>query len=1484
MVKTEESLPTVRPNSISQQDVGPTSLSVQLTDALTEKQILEQKLNELDSNYNSVCDENDRLTKTVKEKQNEILTIEETLEGMSEQLHQLEDADKQKEGHICNLKEKISFTENKLLQATNEFKEHETKYTSLYDDHQQKVMECKNLQAEVSDLIADKEVKSQELEKLRDINTKQSEELESCHTTCQEFQKDINALKEQVEENDKISADNAATIRSLEEELRNQISLTESSQSEVEKLQSEIELLQEKVTATLKTVKKGEIKFDELQADYTILVEKNERQQVKIADLQADLESKSSVLEQVNQEKFNLKNNVESLTASSEELRQEVATLQREIAEKEDTLGRRDSALVELQRELDAQVSATEDGIRKMSMLQESFDNLRKSSALSLETIKRNEDSLSELQSKYSSKTAECESHEVATATANSEKDRILVELNQLKASHTTKVKELESLQLCHAELESEISTLRSTVDETEKENSSNKVLILALQSDLKDEFDRAGSYEKEVSKMKSDFDVMESKHRDEVVILTSQLEEKSGEIARLSAVESNLSEDVEQLRKKNSDLKSEIQSMESSLMAESSTGEEKLQAMLAAKMDLEAKHATLMEDRNELLSRNREQEERIRSLSASEAKNVTEKERLFTELRDRENELRELQSANDEMEDGLSSMKAKMATEIRNTEALQLNMINLDHSLSSAKERIAELEVAEAALLSENKSCLETVEGLKLNLKDSMTCRENLVAQLATMEAKLENVSSLHATTSKDLSNLKDLIVEKENVVQEKECQRLELEVKVSTIEQEYNVISATLREREEALGFEKGKVTKNLAEIDRLLTALSSTKDEMQHLQRDADDRITELSVVTADLKKGKEELELRKDNEEKLQRDLSGLKLHCEETENEIAKLQASNGESKAAYDIHIASLVSEIDSANEEIDVLTSKVTELTEDLSKFENNNSKLRKEIKDMEESISKDQTSAASALLSSRKEFEGVQEKLQADLDSKSNELTAVTASLEAKMDELKRMTSFNTALTDENADLNAKCADYELKLAEIQTEYDQGQRSMKDMESSMATLQHEHKMLQISAEEASNALEINKFEYEKEKKELMSQCQSTDSVVASLKAELLVKNQKLENLSGLNSTQGDEFDSLRSKCEALQARVETLETTVADREQDLSTSAASILALQSDLKDEFDRAGSYEKEVSKMKSDFNVMESRHRDEVVILTSQLEEKNGEIARLSAVESNLSEDVEQLRKKNSDLKSEILSMESSLMAESSTGEEKLQAMLAAKMDLEAKHATLMEDRNELLSRNREQEERIRVIQAETSRDLTLEKTKFTKLQGENDDMAYELSMTLGKLQTAESQLSESLLEVKSLSAKKEKYEHLYNQRLEHSGSSEESCKKENLELRNQLSEVEQKSQSALLEAQAEIADLIATVVDSKMAAAAHATEVNESRVKMKTMKQRLQLYAERVAALEVAVAEATTSADEDEDEDSSGFTAAIRRYFWGKKS
>jgi hypothetical protein len=369
------------------------------------------------------------------------------------------------------------------------------------------------------------------------------------------------------------------------------------------------------------------------------------------------------------------------------------------------------------------------------------------------------------------------------------------------------------------------------------------------------------------------------------------------------------------------------------------------------------------------------------------------------------------------------------------------------------------------------------------------------------------------------------------------------------------------------------------------------------------------------------------------------------------------------------------------------------------------------------------------------------------------------------------------------------------------------------------------------------------------------------------------------LEKVLESSASQKSAFDDLAISCQEQTDKIKLQQAEIDEKNR--VTDAASddaMLVLQANLQKQTSLTESANIETSQLRADLKIAYASLESSTEVLTTELDQTRQQVATLRVVEANLVEDNAALVDKNAGLLSGIRELEASL--EAGSGEEgRLQVVLVAKRELEERHAVLSGQRDDLLSQSREQENYMIALRAEMSRESVLEKSTRGKLVRANDDLVYELSIATEKLNISEVHLSESVNEIKALVAKKDKLQKLYDDKLNHSSSTEKAFRDENLELSSRVNSSAQETKNALSEAQWEIDELVASVVESKMAAATHAFEVDDARQKMRAMKQRLQVYAQRVASLEVAVAEASTEPDAASNtDDSFKFTKVIRRF------
>ena len=512
----------------------------------------------------------------------------------------------------------------------------------------------------------------------------------------------------------------------------------------------------------------------------------------------------------------------------------------------------------------------------------------------------------------------------------------------------------------------------------------------------------------------------------------------------------------------------------------------------------------------------------------------------------------------------------------------------------------------------------------------------------------------------------------------------------------------------------------------------------------------------------------------------------------------------------------------------------------------------------------------------------------LESNFDTKVAELQSANAVISSKESDIVALTDSRKAMEDKISALQGDNDDKEkivnirdAHIVELEESLQQQLVLTENCKSDISKMQSN-----LDSQQERLSVSMQSIDEEKSNNEMLqgqlagktAECVELQTTLSTLSDNLTLKIDEIKVLKDLSSHQEDQLDSLSASSKRMEDQICKLQVELDEKNKAASACASLITDLETKLKEQTASSEASSDENARLVKDHKSEVQALEESAAALTAQFDGKSQEVERLLVVEANLTSDVAVLKAKVEGLTSDIHEMEATLMAGNSTGEEKLTAVLEAKMEMEERYAVVVAESNASLALQREHEETIRSLKADIIREETLEKTRHAKLVSEKDDLQYDLSIVSDKLRIAEGHLEENDMEIQALVAKKESIEQLYNEKLQQSGTSDESSRKENLELTNQLRIAHENHQQTLKEAQEEIAELISTVVESKLNAATHATEVDEVKQKMKALKQRLQVYAQRVATLEVAVAEANSVPNSEEDDNSYGFTTAIRRY------
>ena len=1463
MVPREDIAPP-SPAGDSKSGAGGSSLGVQLTEALSAKQLLEQKMHDLDSNYNSVCDENERLRQNYKEKQNEVLTLQENMEDFSEQVHSLEDTGKRLEAEYAALDQQNTETKAALLAAHESIKVGQAKQETLETKLAAKDVECESLQSKLEATII-------ELNSDKDIILSQKEKLEAMTVSCKDMEARMTAMQITLNDKETIAAASDARNVELDSTLQKQIEITELVKKETVVLEDKLKALELLVAAANEEVKEGHAKYTVLQASLATKEADYDVQAGRFSALESNFDAKVAELQSANAVISSKESDIVALTDSRKAMEDKISALQGDNDDKEKIVNLRDAHIVELEESLQQQLVLTENCKSDISKMQSNLDSQQDRLSVSMQSIDEEKSNNEMLQGQLAGKTAECVELQTTLSTLSDNLTLKIDEIKVLKDLSSHQEDQLDSLSASSKRMEDQICKLQVELDEKNKAASACASLITDLETKLKEQTASSEASSDENARLVKDHKSEVQALEESAAALTAQFDGKSQEVERLLVVEANLTSDVAVLKAKVEGLTSDIHEMEATLMAGNSTGEEKLTAVLEAKMEMEERYAVVVAESNASLALQREHEETIRSLKANVDKYVAEIEKLADKIAAKEKEERERAVSFDELAAELAAAKVDLADKEKDAACTSSIVSELKTSDSILKEKILHLESANASSSNRVESLSEKVGALQVQLDAKSKKIESCQALLDQKEEEVKHLLTQQVTSDNEASLSKKSIDDLRTRILDKEKTLTLQEEKLAIADTASNAAMTLQREHEEIIRSLKASDIENMVEIEKLSARLAAKEEEVRQRAATCDELLAELAAVKVDLTNSEKETERIKSTVLQLQDEVSLLTSAKDEAKASVVRLQGDLTKIQQSWDEEVVSL-------SGEAKIKAAQVEKLNQTVANEEAKNLTLESRLKEIEESVVSGQSSAVASLDALKVESSAKEKAFQDEIDVKNQEIKALSDSMQASSAEMK-------VLRDENLTVNSDIELSKKAVLEMESEMSKLVSSLKESEAAntgsifrIKELEGFSQSLQqdlLSSENIITSANAEKETLRAQIADKIAECESQSSTIDVLRAELAT------NIASLEVTDGErdkELEALSASSKRMEDQISKLQVELDEKNKAASACASLITDLETKLKEQTASSEASSDENARLVKDHKSEVQALEESAAALTAQFDGKSQEVERLLVVEANLTSDVAVLKAKVEGLTSDIHEMEATLMAGNSTGEEKLTAVLEAKMEMEERYAVVVAESNASLALQREHEETIRSLKADIIREETLEKTRHAKLVSEKDDLQYDLSIVSDKLRIAEGHLEENDMEIQALVAKKESIEQLYNEKLQQSGTSDESSRKENLELTNQLRIAHENHQQTLKEAQEEIAELISTVVESKLNAATHATEVDEVKQKMKALKQRLQVYAQRVATLEVAVAEANSVPNSEEDDNSYGFTTAIRRY------
>lgn len=639
----------------------------------------------------------------------------------------------------------------------------------------------------------------------------------------------------------------------------------------------------------------------------------------------------------------NLEKKCTDLEVELQYFKEQNSSLDTKLRESKLEVEERISELTELQKSLDS--------VSESSLKDKEIDDLRQSKE-ELEVLLQNvnedkvklEENLASVldESSITAKCLEDVQHEMQLLSRN---------VDSYASTNTLLEKKCKVLENSKYELEMQIAELEEQLSEFANENESTKLELEDLKTLVEDLKDEVAKQQVEIESQNEEAQNKLSEAQEEMDTLQKSHSKLQLTVENLYAENSSLQKSNGDLRKK----KLELHERNAYLETELSDMQKKYSELLrkveilgselsSTQNDIVSKENILSSQLESILHENENQEEKVRlvkhMLTQMDADKTVEVEKL-------EREIAHLSSQLCSTQDERQKMASDAVLEVSN---LRSDKIKLQNNLEEATSKIKLYEKELHALKQES---AKKVQGLVESLNASKQSEQTLMSDVDQIQrqfdiAKLGEEKFKKVASELDLK-LKASEYEKEQTIEEIASLKLQLQ-KLTQLEDEVIEITSLLQEAKR----EKGKLEELLKSVSKecegLKTERTQLLEKISVMQKALDDFEGEGKIrVALEEKIGILEA-LKKENEQKNEKDNSDIQAKVDDLEAKIHTLEnelAESLEANSAYKIQLQRLLEEKQNSNSE-DLTTSTKDENmgSEQATKI----ASLETELKEMQE------------------------------------------------------------------------------------------------------------------------------------------------------------------------------------------------------------------------------------------------------------------------------------------------------------------------------------------------------------------------------------------------------------------------------------------------------------------------------------------------------------------------------------------------------
>jgi len=974
---------------------------------------------------------------------------------------------------------KVSETQNKYLLAQNEFSIEELGEAKKEIGRLQVVII--NKESEVASLLRQiQSLKDQHIAEVKQLDDVISAEKE----TNDALQKEIEYLKELLEQERRKNKDLAAQLTSQDAEFTERTNVMSNEKSDLEKRLQEMKFEVEKKESELsgkldkvETLKESlQVQLNDKNAEisrYQAIISNKDAtiadfiQQIKALREQHVLEvnkldelvsfemkANEELQKQIDDERKKVMELKEVIQSNDVEHQLRVKTILKEKSHLEDQI----VSMKQLQDKSEKKVVDLQDEVKKLQVLR---DTLRKQLGEKESAINRYQVVLSNKEAEVLDLTQQIQSlkqqHAVEVKKLN---DAISADKNVIDGLQKQLDEERKTTAVLKEDMSAHIEALEQQIKSLWRDKSELEIKIVSISRDREVESNRNVELSDDLKKMNSQNN-----------LLLLQLDEKKGEITRYQVVVSSKEAEIASLLLEIQSLKdqhiAEVKQLDDVISAEKETNDALQKVIEYLKELLEQERRKNKDSAAQLTSQDAEFTERTIVLSKEKSDLEKRLQEMQTTVKRLEQKVSELSGKLDKVETLKESLQVQLNDKNAEISRYQAIISNKDAEIADFIQQIKALReqhVLELMKLTETISSLETsIEDLQRQIDDERNAVIYFKEQLDTQKSDYEQQTK---SLSADIVDLKDRLSQLEITTAKLNDEIKRSKVEIDALRMQLNEKDNLIARYHAALSIKEAEVLdltqqiqslkqQHAVEVKKLNDAISADKKVIDGLQKQLDeerkmiaDLEKEIDARSADLKNKVVVIKELEDRLANLKQVIAQKDIRISESIDQLKRSEA-NMESLhpslkekdtviTRYQTVLSNKEAEIDHLNEQIRSLQLQLNTSTLQLDEsnvskkqsdddFQRQLDEERKKVRDLIELLSSKETefeSQIQSLLASKSELE----KKVADIDTA---LALKDKSIAAVNDDLKAAAAREVAIQSKLSEKENVVAKYQVELS---------------------------------------------------------------------------------------------------------------------------------------------------------------------------------------------------------------------------------------------------------------------------------------------------------------------------------------------------------------------------------------------------------------------------------------------------------------------